>query len=357
MRDLVTVSIATPFPDMAHIGDVVIDPRVVACSFETQAGGWGRGRVGLTPDGYGGVMAALPEPVEAPENAHVQFRLGGSVVYEGVIVRVSPNRTGFECEGYGLWASRWATVDVGGATPVTSGVIVREALRGVPWLATGTITDPGVYHAWDEVQYQKAGAVIDQMASEGDGNTPWMYRVYEDRLASFTPKVPADVADITLSYDPDMMQVGWEYERLDAVRILYTERDGTERLSPWFYRGGVDQSSAYLRRETLTGSGSSSGAIATAQTYLTQHSSVGLSGTVAFTDWQHLGVRYGDTYELLGYGRGIVERTSVDMMAGTTQLALGEPSRSSASGFLNALAASVEALRQNRNVVTKAKGV
>jgi hypothetical protein len=358
MRDLVTVSIFTAYPEMQQVGEPF---ETSSATYETQPAGWGRGSVGLRPDGYNGVYPSLPHPVEAPENAHVEFRLGGSVVYEGVITRVSPNRTGFECEGYGLWAPRWATVDVGGAERVTSGVIVREAIRAVPWLRMGEVIDPGIKHAWDEVQYQKAGAVIEQMANEGDGTTPWMLRVYEGRLASFTPKAPSGTPDITLSYDPEMMQVGWEYERIDAVRILYRDRTGVERIWPegglYLTRAGIVSGDDYLRKETLTGSASTDGAIATAMTYLAQHSTVGLSGAVTFTDWQHLDRRYGDTFELLGYGSGIVESTRVDLFQGVTQMTLGEPSRMSGPGFLNALAETVAAMRTKVDVITKARAV
>lgn len=364
MRDIVTVSISTPYPSLGHIADIDINPRVTAVSYSTQPGGWGRGSVGLVPPDYGyrGGYPALPEPIEAPENAHVEFRLGGSVVYEGVITRVAPNRTGFECMGYGVWAPRWSTVDLGGDSDddrVTSGAFVREAIRVCPWLVVGEVWDAGIYHTWSETQYQKSASIIERFASEGDGTTPGMFRVYEGRLASFTRYQPADVPDLVLSYDPEMMDVGWEYERVDGVRIVYRDRDGLQRIWPEdglpFTRPGVDRNDELLLVETLTGSASPDGAIATAMTYLAQHSAIGLTGRVRFTDWQELNQRYGNTAQMLGYGETIITGTTVDLFAGTTDLTLGQPIVGSGAWLMGTLARTQAALAAKTDLITGAR--
>lgn len=341
---LVSIDIRTPYPELAPLGTILINPLTTAVSFDTDAGGFGRLRVGYIAARQGELVRAfLPEPVEAPDQAHVTVRYGGSTVYEGVLVRPLPGYTGFEALGYGQWAPRYGVIGQGGDAEITSGIVVAEAIAVTPWLVAGEIRDPGVRHVWSDVQDRKASDVISQMADEGGDigseRVPWIFTVYEDRLARFVPMMPADLPELTLGYDAATMDIGWDYEsRIDAVRIVYQDRTGTRRIAPergWFTHAGVDSASLYLRREQLTASADSADvAAAVALTHLHRHSGVRVSGSLSFGGWQQLSLRYGDTASIEGYGANVLTQTQVDLFTGQTQATLGEPPRSTMQAFL-----------------------
>jgi hypothetical protein len=236
------------------------------------------------------------------------------------------------------------------------GAIAREAINAVPWWKIGTIVDPGIRHRWSEFQYQKSIAVMNQLCTEGNGEVPWMFRVNVNGLASFEPKIPNAQPDLIMSYDENTMDIGFEYGRPDAVRIRYQDANRVERMSPWFYRPGVDRSSRYLKRETLAGSGSATAAFTMAQTYLADRGVIRLGGPVRLSNWERLDVVYGSTYQI-GDERntGIIEQTHVDLFAGTNDLTIGQPASNYGRGLMRRMAMVTAALEQKFDPVTGAK--
>jgi hypothetical protein len=358
----VSVTILTRYPELKPVADgMEIDPMVTAASWSTGKGGFGRGRVGLLPTGASYAPrgeVGLPTPVRIPENGHVEIRMGSALLYEGVIIRPA-GRTGFEMEGYGTWAARYRTLDYGGPGPVTSGIVAQQAIRAVPWWEPGQVDDAGISHEWAEFEGQKVFPILSQLGIEGNEEVEWMLRVYEDRVAHFTAKTPSAQPDITLTYDPDFVDAVPEFDRLDGIRIRYRDADGTESVWPeggrFHLRDGADPGDAYLRLETLTGSGPVNTAIAVAMTTLAQRSRLQLRGTAIVTGWEHMTRRYGDTFELRGEGTGIIEGTTHDLMTGNTTLTLGEPSWFTPRGFVRDAATAIEALTLKRDPITGAR--
>lgn len=345
-------------PERAALGGLTLNPRITAVSVTADtASGFNRCKIGYAAQRADGVTVAayLPDPVEVADGAVIRLTDGAAVLFEGVVV--AANDGSIDAEGFGLWAPRWGWINPGGAERVSMGTIVGTGFETCPWLRLVELTDTGVQHAWSELQNRSLGDAINQMLSEGGSvngaQAAWMLLVYEDGLARLVPKLPAPSPDWILSYDPLTMDVSWQYGIVDAVRVAYTD-GGVQRVTPWQYRGGVDQRSRYLRRETLTGNASTDGALSVAQTFLAAHSEKQIAATVTLADWDGLNYRPGQTVEMLGYGLALITGASHDLFTGTTQLQIGEQSAASWQGFVRQLGRAVRAIERGRNYTTGA---
>ncbi len=356
------LQILTPYPELAPGGPgIPLNPRVTAVSISADtASGWNRCQIGyrvqVTPDRT--INAYLPEPVEVDDGAVVKLTSGADVLFVGVATEA--NEGSISADGLGLWAPRWAQISQGGAERVTLGTIVGAAAENCPWLRFTEVVDTGVMHAWSELQYRTLGDAINQMLSEGGAvggqHTPWMFLVYDDPgselgLARLVPKLPSSVPDYVWSYDREVMPVSWQFDLVDAVRVTY----GSGQTTPWAYRGGVDPDSRWLRRETLAGGGATiDGAIAVAQTYLTQHSTPQLAGPVTLREWRGLAIRPGETVRMLGLGDVLVTQVQHDLFSGVSQIQLGDPSIRSWVGWQKQIQRAVVSLGKQRNMISGA---
>lgn len=367
LRELLDLSILSAYPTLGPLAELSINTSLTAMTVDSQIpGGFATLRVGRVvqqADATGAlqyVRRFLPEPTIVEDMAHVTARFGGLVVFEGVVVSVDPDSRGFTAQGYGLWAPQWGQVTTGGAQQVTSGVVAREAIRACPWLVLGQVDDPGVLHAWSEYQDRTSADILSAVATEGGAtssdqpNTPWVFTVFEDRLARFVAQTPPDGPPRWLwSYDPTTMQIGWDYsQRIDAVRTVFKDTDGARRVTPWFYRPGVDQTSRYLRRAQLTGTGDANTAVALALTELHKRGVATLAGQVTLRDYSAVALRAGDWAHIEGYGDGLVTHVSHDLFTGVTTAQLGNPTRQSFSGLLQRLDRMERATTSGRDPVT-----
>lgn len=369
--DLIHVQVFSPFPTLGPLDDLLLNPSVTAISVETQLpGGFAQLTVGRSVavrdpvDGHVEyVRRFLPEPVAVVDMAHVVVSMGALTLFEGIVTSVGPDATQFTAQGYGTWALRWSQVTTGGTTRVTSGVIARAAIGVNPWLVVGEVTDAGVRHAWDEMQDRTSADIISALSTEGgrasanDPVTPWMFTVYEGRLARFVAQVaPSGPPRWSFSYDPERMQLGWDYaDRIDAARTVYQDADGVRRVTAWHYRPGVDRASLYLRREQLTGGASPDTAVAIAQAEVARRGVGSLAGSVMVPEYAALAMRAGDSMHIEGYGDGIVLHTAQDLYTGELTAQLGDPSRSSFAGFLQRLDRLERADAQGRDRTTGAR--
>lgn len=368
---LVSVGVFGPLPEREPQAVIDVNPRVTAVEFETEIpGGFGPCQIGLlAPDAdRPALYPYLPEPVDIGDKGHVEVEIGGHLVHEGVVQRVSANRRGFESLGYGRAALQWGGLDNPGNGTATSRALVLEALRAVPWLAVGQIEETGVVHQWSEFWYQSAAEVIDALGEQGGGDpaTPWLYTVYEDRLVRFVAKLAPAVADYRLSYDPARMDVEWDYsEVVDAVRMRYRGVDGVERLTPWLYRIDVDPNGTYLRRATLNASADSAGiALQLLATYLAERSAPRLSGSIKLGPDDGLAqpggaqragwlARAGEWVEMEGFGMVPIMRTKADMASGSAELELAEPPAASLAGMIQRALQAAAALRTKNDPISR----
>jgi len=351
MSQLLTVEVTAALPSTALLSRQDINPDVTAVEWSSQdQGGDMGGRVGFMPrEGRRPqVSPFLPEPVMAQDGSVVRIRDGDHVLSEGVLTRVLPNGTGLEFSGFGMWASRYGYVGGGGTSEITSGIVAREAIRScAPWLAIGTVVDAGTrYQDWSAFSGRSADQVLAQLCDEGGvptgatSSVRFMFLVY-DRLASFVSRYPTDRADWEFSYDPTIMDIGYDYSAVvDGVRAKYTDTTGLQRFVPaqgWLYRPGVDANNQYLRRETLTASfDSASQAEQFIRTYRDEHAGPTLSGTLALQGWEYRRMRAGETVVIEGYGElgsSIITNVSVNGWTDDVQVTLGEPPRGTAAAF------------------------
>lgn len=368
------LQVFSAMPACRPLADVSFSPQVTGVSVTmSDQFGWDDGRIGYLAQGADGttVEAFLPEPVAVEDGAIVVVSQGGDVLYMGVVMEASP--TSITCQGFGRWATRWSGIERGDDGVVSMGTILSHGLEQLPWLTVLELVNTNVFHTWAELQYRSTYDVIQQAIAEGgipqdsaghrltERAVSWMWLVYgqlqhgrPQLYGRFIPKLASDYPDYLLPYDPLAMQGGWKLDIVDAVRVAY-QVNGVPTTTEWKYRDGVDPRSDWLRRETLTGSATPTGAVAVAETFLAQHNAPQLAMTIQLTDGQGFAMRPGTTVEMLGMGKALVSQNQSDYFAKTSTVTLGEPSRTTWQGFVRTVDRAVLGLQRNRSIVTGAR--
>jgi hypothetical protein len=358
MQPTFTVSIFGPYPALSPLAEYELSNVTAASVTEQLPGGFDR--LSLTFDApIDDVRAFIPPPVALRDGSHIVVRGGASIPFEGVITSMTLST--LEAVGYGTFALQYGSIGTGGDAQVTSGVMVRHALAQAPWLVPVNIADPGVMHAWSEVQDRAPGDAIRQFCTEGgeasDGNQyEWLFVVGPNRLTRFVPMMRPTTPDYALSYDPRTMALSWEADVWDAVSIVYQDNSVRQTAGP-YYRPGFDRTSRYVRHKVLTGGDQgASGAVAFALTQLALHSSAQLSGTLTFTNWDGIGMHVAESVRIPGLTENddtavaFITSANHDLLSGESQLTLGTPTNTPLA-FLRRLADSDAALRRNMTPV------
>lgn len=367
----VALRVANPLPEARSSPLIDVNPRRTNVEITTQPGGFGEARIGLLhPDAEPPtVYPALPEPIDAQDKSHIEVWVGGHLAHAGMAQFIAADRSGIESMGYGIVAPAWGGFDkVSGETALTGGPLLLEALKTVPWLAVGQVDDTGASHLWREFSYRSLADVLSALTEEGgdEASVPWLYMVYEDRRVRFVPKLPPLVCDYRIPYDAARMPgVGFDVSGIvDAARMRYRDGSGRELVTPWQYRLGVDPTSSYLRRRTLSGSAESGSAAAQLiATFLAEHSAPKLRGTLRFGPGEGLQLpsglerpaylaRYGEWVELLGYGKVIITRTASNLSTWQTRVTLDEPPSASFVALLDRLVRAATALQEKVDPTT-----
>jgi hypothetical protein len=376
-RPTVALVIASALPEGLALPVIDVNPRVTSVEVETQLpGGFGLCRVGMLPPDLPrpAVYPYLPMPVEVQDRSHIAVHVGGSVVHEGVLQETDEpggRVHGLSSLGYGLAGMNWGVYESAGSDLTTSGAIVRDVIRqAAPLLSLAVgdgFVDPGVRHAWSEYDGRTPAEVLDQLTREGGGdeNTPWLFTVYEDRALRFLPQVTPSQAIYRVPVDERMRIRRSLGHIVDAARMSYQDADGEEAYTPWFYRAGVDRSSPYLRRRTLSGSAETA-AIQFVQTWLRENSAARLAVSLTLSDWDELElvgggrrpgylVRASEPAEIEGYGIVFITRTQANLSTGQVSIQLGDLMYRSLGSLLTRLQETDSAARTGRSAVTGAR--
>jgi hypothetical protein len=355
--ELIDIALASPLPARQPLAALPIDPRVVSVVIRHGLPGYDTLTVGLAEQGDPEwAYRPLRESISAPAMADVTARIGGATVFEGYLQEDALPGNGFVAVGY-QHTTGYGEIERRGNQQVSAEVVARAAIAAVPWLTAGTIVDPGTLYTWETFAGMSPAQALEVLCRAGgrplgwDRDVPWMFRVRDGRVADFIPRVPATRPDYVIEYDPLVMRdLRRDHsEVIDGLRLLYTDREGTQRAIPtvgYLYQPGVDPDNTYLRRKVLTVSSDSAGqARQFALTYLEAHRAPRVTGTLHLSRGHGLrlpgGVevpghtlRAGLTLEIVGYGNAIITLVHADIMRGTTDIDLDPPGSRTLAGVL-----------------------
>jgi hypothetical protein len=304
--------------------------------------------------------------VDVEDMAHVVATIGGHVIFEGVPERIAARRDGIECVGYGPTASNWATVDSGAADRARTEIIAATALAAVPWFTVGEVpspTDPS-RQAWSEALHMTVAQIVETVCKAGADGASWLFGAWENRVASIRSTAELGEPVYQLAYDPATMEIWWDYSEVaDAVRATYQDSEGRQRVTSWVYRSGVDRTSNYLRRVTLSAAGPPATLMQFLTTWMAEHSRPKLTGTITLDGWRGLTLpsglevpgyvpRFGEPVEITGFGRTYLSRTNCNLTTGQSRYELATPPLTTMQGLMARVQETNTAVRTGRDPVT-----
>lgn len=280
----ITVSIAGALPDARPLATLDINPAVESIQITKQApGGFATLDLGFAlNDDPTQPVPYLSQPIVAERRSHIVARIGGRIAFEGVPTFVNPAGQ-LQAEGYGLASPNWGAFTQAGDDPVDTRVILAEAVRLSPFLVPVQIDDPGGQRTWGEFQYQSPASVLNALTMAGDASmsVPLVFTVYEGRATRIVAAIPPDVPDYQVSYDPALMQIGWDYgDCIDGVAVAWTDAAGVQQITDTLYRDGVDAATAVVVPIIQASFPDAGAALQYATVYLAEHAEPRLSGTI-----------------------------------------------------------------------------
>lgn len=293
--------------------------------------------------------AYLPQRVsEIVPFAHVEVRLGGSVLWEGQIVGdelVGGEPVGFQGEGYGAsTANADTTLIFSSADPVAAAEMLSAVLaQGQPYLRLAPWSeDPGITHVPVEFHDLTPGEAIDKIVTAG-GEAPyylWDFVAWEGRQAALVPRREPSAPEWRMPLDERVRTVRDFRQLYGEVSAEYTPVGGGDATRPTLPAADSSFRDRYGRhRRTVIRGGemTESGALAWQQTTLTRlrlpleqttltipfGSGLGLErvGGGVSAPWL---VRAGQWVQLGRSAPQIITGTSCDFRSQTLTVTLGE---------------------------------
>jgi hypothetical protein len=224
-----------------------------------------------------------------PAGAHCELFWDGNLVYEGMRRRpklVGKDLDTLEMVGYGTALSDadvMETKALATAGPLepqyTSNICLTQAMAMAPLLSIGAVWgSPAVSHALSIFDGMTLAAIATQLGNESGFD----WAVWEGRRASFTARTAPTTADYLIAEDD---VTDWEIDDSSVwtrVSVQYTDSlSGSTVTSPIFPSYAAEAQLGVIRHTRLSGGTlDAPGAFAQAQTYLAQHITPTIAGTL-----------------------------------------------------------------------------
>ena len=175
----------------------------------------------------------LPQPVSGlRQRAHIVIQAGSFTIFEGRVTTIFPGPggwpSGFLATGYGVSATNDDVFNNYSPYLTTNGVFLGKVLGQIaPLIVPGPsdlFVDPGVTTQELNFVNMYPSQIISQFSKAGAGGTFWDFMVWENRVASFLPRLAPGVPDYLVPWDSRVQQAQIISDRMaDTVKLQYSK--------------------------------------------------------------------------------------------------------------------------------------